>query len=194
MNRKLVDLSSWEPSDDYEEQMSMRFVMAWRASVLAAEGMLRDPVLRPLAEALLWSIRTGVMLCDVSYANLGWVARNGERALVIYDPGFTVHVPVPAKINPAPRSQQKNYRLEPVEKACKMTTKRRNPTRTFRVFVPRRSNPAKRRAPASKYGPALKLTPPPIDPPYATETKTGRGRVQASGGYARSPRIARRQI
>jgi hypothetical protein len=42
----------------------------------------------------------------------------------------------------------------------------KNPTRTFRVFSPRRN-------PTTQFGPALKLTPE-IDPPYATEIEIGR--------------------
>jgi len=94
IGRKLVDLSDWEPSEDYTEMKGMRFVAAWRAASLCAQKMSRDKVLKHVSGAILWAMSKGIMLCDVESFNLGWVKLHSKPTLVIFDPGYTVDVPI----------------------------------------------------------------------------------------------------
>lgn len=90
---KLVDLENWEPSDDLAETMGMRFILAWQAARHVATQLRKNKELKGIADAILWAMSKGIMLCDVTSVNLGYVKRGTKKQLVIYDPGHTVNVP-----------------------------------------------------------------------------------------------------
>lgn len=92
LNGKLIDISNWSGSEDEEEAQALSFIVAVRAATLAAKR-IKDPDLRLVAEAIRWALSRGIMLCDVSWSNLGIVDRVGHDQLVIFDPGYTVNVP-----------------------------------------------------------------------------------------------------